>query len=166
MIVRATTLLSVLCLATTLVLAQGNERGTAQATVAGKSVLIEYGRPSLKGRDMLAEAVIGQPWRMGADAPTTLKTDVDLSFGSLRVPAGEYILRATKVAEGKWALNVHKTDPENRRASDSVADVPLTPAKLPAAVEIFTIELKGSKNEGEFEMRWGTTALKASFTAK
>jgi hypothetical protein len=166
MILRATAV-SVLVLGVTPLLAHGNERGKASATVAGKSVLIDYGRPSLKGRDMLAEAAIGQPWRMGADAPTTLRTDADLSFGSASVPVGEYILRATKVREGAWMLNVNKPDPENpQRAGEKVADIPLTAASLPASVETFTIELSGSKDKGEFAMKWGTTALKASFTAK
>lgn len=147
--------------------AQANPRGEALATAAGKSVFIEYGRPSLKGRDMLAEAAVGQPWRMGADTPTILKTDADLSFGSLPVPMGEYILRATKTAEGSWTLNVHKRDAENaRRVGEKVADIPLTLAKLKESVEVFTIELTAEKEKGEFQMKWGTTALKASFTAK
>jgi hypothetical protein len=33
-------------------------------------------------------------------------------------------------------------------------------------VELFTLELKGEKEKGEFEMKWGTTSLKAPFTAK
>ena len=166
MILRATTV-SALVLAVTPLFAHGNDRGKATATVAGKSVLIDYGRPSLKGRDMLAEAVIGQPWRMGSDAATTLRTDAELSFGSVSVPVGEYILRATKVGEGAWTLNVNKPNPENpRSAGEKVADIPLTAATLPASVEIFTIELTGSKEKGEFVMKWGTTALKAGFTAR
>ena len=107
--------------------AQGNPRGEAKAMVAGKAVSIDYGRPSLKGRDMLGQAQVGQAWRMGADAPTTLKTDADLSFGTAAVPKGEYILTATKVAADQWHLNVlAKAD----RAK--VADVPLAPGKLDA----------------------------------
>jgi len=153
------TAVSILVLGACPLLAHGNERGNATATVAGKSVTIEYGRPTLKGRDMLAEAVVGQPWRMGADAATTLHTDAELSFGSLSVAPGDYILRATKIREGAWVLNV-------MRASEKVADVPLTASTLPASVETFTIELTGSKDKGEFTMKWGTTALKAGFTAK
>ena len=141
--------------------AQGNPRGEAKATVAGKAVSIEYGRPSLKGRDMLGQAQVGQAWRMGADAATGLKTDADLSFGSVVVPKGEYVLTATKIASDQWHLNVlSKAD----RAK--VADIPLTQAKLDASVEIFTIALEGEKDKGEFEMQWGTTALKAAFTGK
>ena len=141
--------------------AQGNPRGEAKAMVAGKAVSIDYGRPSLKGRDMLGQAQVGQAWRMGADAATGLKTDADLSFGSVVVPKGEYILTATKVAADQWHLNVlAKAD----RAK--VADIPLTPAKLDSSVEMLTIALKGEKDKGEFEMHWGTTALKAPFTGK
>jgi hypothetical protein len=143
------------------VFAQGNPRGEAKATVAGKAVAIDYGRPSLKGRDMLGQAQIGQAWRMGADAATSLKTDADLAFGTVNIPKGEYILTATKVAADEWTLNIlAKAD----RAK--VADVPLATDKLAASVETFTIELKGEKDKGELKLTWGTTALGTTFTAK
>ena len=142
-------------------LAHGNERGEAKATVAGKTVAIDYGRPSLKGRDMLGQAQIGQAWRMGADAATGLTTEAELSFGTVSVPKGEYILTATKVAADQWTLNIlAKAD----RAK--VADVPLATAKLPASVEMFTIDLKAEKDKGELKLSWGTTGLATSFTAK
>jgi hypothetical protein len=142
------------------VLAQ-NPRGEAKATVAGKVVAIEYGRPSLKGRDMLGQAQIGQAWRMGADAATSLKTDADLAFGTVNVPKGEYVLTATKVSAEEWHLNVlSKAD------RSKIAEIPLAASKAPQAVELFTVELKGEKEKGAFSMSWGTTALKADFTGK
>ncbi len=141
--------------------AQGNPRGEAKATVAGKGVSIDYGRPSLKGRDMLGQAQVGQAWRMGADAATTLKTDADLSFGAVAVPKGEYVLTATKVEPDKWTLNVL-----NKADRSKVADIPLTAAKAEGAAEMFTVDLKGEGSKGEFRMQWGTTALKADFTGK
>jgi hypothetical protein len=138
-----------------------NPRGEAKATVAGKAVAIDYGRPSLKGRDMLGQAQIGQAWRMGADAATTLKTDADLAFGAASVPKGEYVLTATKLAADKWQLNVlSKTD------RLKVAEVPLTVGKVTSSVEVFTILLKGEKDEGGLLLCWGTTSLTATFTAK
>jgi hypothetical protein len=142
--------------------AQSNPRGEAKATVSGKTVAIEYGRPSLKGRDMLAQAEVGQAWRMGADSATTLNTEADLSFGGTTVPKGTYVLRATKVAADKWHLNVHKQD----EARTKVADVPLDPTKLPASVETFTIDLTGQQDKGKLSLKWGTTGLETSFTAK
>ena len=137
------------------------ERGEAKATVAGKSVSIDYGRPSLKGRDMLAQAQVGQAWRMGASAATTLKTDADLSIGTTRVPKGEYILTATKVDAQQWQLNVlSKTD------RSKVADVPLATEKLAQSVEVFTIDLTGAGDKGELKLSWGSTALRAAFAGK
>jgi hypothetical protein len=160
MLNRLTLATVALCVAAP-VFAHGNDRGEAKAIVAGKAVAIDYGRPSLKGRDMLGQAQVGQSWRMGADAATGLKTDADLAFGSVTVPKGEYILTATKVAADTWQLNVlRKAD------SSKVADVPLAQSKLDASVEQFTIDLKGDKDKGELKLLWGTTALAAAFTGK
>jgi opacity protein-like surface antigen len=142
--------------------AHAADRGEAKAKVAGKSVVIDYGRPVLKGRDMLAQAEVGKPWRLGADAATTLKTEADLSFGGVAVPKGTYVLTATKVAADKWVL----TAATNDAAAKKIAEVPLTPSTVAADVEQFTIDLKAEKDAGELTLTWGKTALKAAFTGK
>src|SRR5262245_35613720 len=140
--------------------AHGAPRGLAKAMVGGKSVSIDYGRPSLAGRDMLAKATPGEAWRMGADAATKLTTDGELSFGSASVPKGTYVLKATPDGSGAWTLNILKED------ETKLADVPLVVAKTKESVETFTIELRGQKEKGEIELLWGDTSLKAGFTAK
>ena len=140
---------------------QANPRGEAKATVGGKAVSIEYGRPSLKGRDMLAQAQAGKAWRLGADAATTLTTEADLAFGDVLVPKGTYILTATKVEADTWQLNVL-----NKADRAPVADVPLTAGKTDEPVETLTIKLKGEGDKGGFKMLWGETALGAGFTGK
>ncbi|HVQ28331.1 MAG TPA: DUF2911 domain-containing protein [Vicinamibacteria bacterium] len=138
------------------------ERGLAKATVAGKAVTIDYGRPELKGRDMLAQAEVGKPWRLGADDETTLKTEANLKFGTLSVPKGDYVLSATKVAEGQWQLNFAKSGADKA----VLGSVPLALQKVEASVEMFTIDLSGKGTDGEVSMRWGTTGLKATFTGQ
>ncbi len=136
-------------------------RGEARALVGGKAVSIEYGRPSLKGRDMLAQAQVGQAWRMGSGDATTLKTDAELTFGTVHLQRGEYILTATRLDTQHWQLNVlAKAD------RSKVADVPLTSEPLPQSVEQFTIELTGDGSKGELKLSWGTAALRSAFTAK
>ncbi len=148
-------------LASTTPLFAQSSRGEAKATIAGKAISIDYGRPSLRGRDMLAQAQIGQAWRMGAGDPTALKTEADLAFGKVKVPKGDYVLTATKLAADEWQLNVLGSKDHAK-----VADVPLTSEKLAQSVEQFTIELTGKGKTGELRLTWGGQALKTAFTAK
>lgn len=139
-------------------LAHGADRGQAQVTLAGKPISIDYGRPSLAGRDMLAQLQPGQAWRMGADSATTLKTEADLSFGGVALPKGDYVLQARVGSDGKWTLIA--------KQGDATKEIPLGHEKLAASVETLTIELTGSGNDGRFVMKWGVSALSAAFTAK
>ena len=136
-------------------------RGEAKATVAGKSVAVEYGRPTLAGRDMLGMAKAGTPWRMGSGSPTSLKTDADLAFGSVALPKGSYILTAVKDDKGAWT--VIATNPESNAKA---AEMPLASTTLKAPVEQFTIEVTGKGRAGEFAMMWGTVRMATSFTGK
>jgi hypothetical protein len=139
----------------------GNPRGQAKVELGGKSVSVDYGRPSLKGRDIFALAEVGKPWRLGADAPTTLTTETDLVFGSkAAVPAGSYVLTATKVSADSWELGISKGDVK-------VASTPLTLAKTKASEseEMLTITLEKSGDGARFEAAWGTSTLSTPFRA-
>jgi hypothetical protein len=138
--------------------AHGVDRGLAQVTLAGKSISVEYGRPSLSGRDMLAMLQPGQAWRMGADADTTLTSEAELTFGAATLPKGEYILKAKRGSDNKWMLVL--------TAGGNAVEVPLAEQKLGQAIEMLTIELSGQGNKGQFAMKWGVSALSAPFTAK
>ena len=137
------------------------DRGEAKGTFAGKSVSIDYGRPSLQGRDMLGRAEVGTPWRMGADSPTKLTTKAELNFGGVVVPPGDYVLTATKTAPDKWQIDV-------KRESGDPLEIALVSKTLPSPVEMFTIELTPDpdKSKGAILLTWGTTGLSAPFTAR
>jgi hypothetical protein len=136
-------------------------RGEAKAMVAGKAVAVEYGRPSLAGRDMLGQAKVGSPWRMGSGSPTSLKTDADLTFGTVMLPKGSYVLTAVKDEKGDWT--VIATSPDGKTKA---AEVPLKSTTLKDPVEQFTIAVSGKGNAGEFSMMWGTAKMSTSFTGK
>jgi len=153
-------------------LAQRNPRGTANLTLKGKTVSVEYGRPSLKGRtvdQMLSQLKAGDVWRLGADKSTTFTTVLDLAFGDVTVPAGEYSLWMQKQADNSWKLVFNKEHGKWGTQHDAAQDLVSAPLKqLQAAesVEMVTITLAEAGEGGVISIEWGTMKVTASFTAK
>jgi hypothetical protein len=88
-------------------------RETVGATLNGKKVAIDYGRPALNGRkvdELVAQLPADRVWRAGANEVTTLTTTTDLLIGGKKVPAGKYSVYVYAPATGDWAL-ILNTDP-------------------------------------------------------
>ena len=149
--------------------AQRNPRATARLEKGGQFVMVEYGRPSLKGRDMLGQLQPGKVWRMGADKSTTLTCSSNLSFGKVSVPQGSFSLWLRKADDKNFQLVVNKTTGQWGTEHDMIADfasIPLTMTQNSESVEQFTINFKEAPKGGDIELLWGTTSLKASFQFK
>ena len=76
-------------------------KATATATIAGKTITIDYSSPRVNGREghifnkggLIEQTHKSYPvWHTGANAATALHTDADFSIGDLDVPAGSYTL--------------------------------------------------------------------------
>jgi hypothetical protein len=166
--------LALAVLAGATVRSHGHPRGHVTATVAGKALSIRYARPALRGRDMAALLPPEQLWRMGADEPTLLTTEADLSFGPTQLPRGEYVLLGKRRTSGEWVLVIGRLTTKwvwswpPHRVTDIVtaAEIPLVPSELPESVELMTIELAGEAERGEFRLSWGRRSLSASFTGR
>jgi len=142
-------------------------RGKAELKAGSGSIAVEYGRPSLKGRDMLAMLKVGSTWRMGSGNATTLSTPVDLMFGTAKVAKGEYALVLKRVSEDAFALVIRSqagTGQHGQTGPQEIASVPLKKQVLPASAEMVTIDLKPASQGGTFVLSWGTTGLAADFT--
>lgn len=145
------------------------ERGKAEATIAGKKVAVDYGRPQLKGRDMLTRAPEGMVWRMGMNEATTIETAGDLQFGDVTIPKGAYSLFAKRTAEKSWELIFNKQTGQwgtRHDPSKDVARVPLSWKTKDDSTETLTIEVVPQGKGGEFKMTWGTHVLETPFTVK
>lgn len=144
-----------------------DDRGTASAKLGDATISIDYGRPQLRGRDMLAEAYDGMVWRMGMNEATEIKTDADLKFGETIIPKGSYSLWMKNVGEGNWELLFNKQTGiwgTEHSAAEDFATVPMTTSTNPQSVEQFTIELAAvDKTAGELKAMWGTTIASAKF---
>lgn len=135
----------------------GVDRGEAVLRLADGTVSVEYGRPALRGRDLEKMINPGQEWRMGANDPTTLKTDADLRFGERTVPKGEYTLKARADDQQRWNLLIQK------EGGETVAEVPLAFQKVDNSAELLTIELKEKGKGGAFVLHWGSLMLSTDF---
>jgi Protein of unknown function (DUF2911) len=181
-------LLSVALLAATNLVAQDapRERGTATASVGNKKVVINYGRPVLKGRsldDLLKQLPEDRIWRAGENQVTTIVAEGNLTIGDKKIPAGKYSLYVHVPLTGPWALVVnrdlgvplgtvfdkapeeHKNDPyphfrdyQKSVGAQEVARVPLQREKTGAPVEQFTIELKPAGKGATLLLSWGGEA--------
>jgi hypothetical protein len=152
--------------------AQAGPRGTSSLTLTGKTVSVEYGRPSLRGRttdEMLGRLPAGGFWRMGSDKSTTFKTEIDLAFGDVTVPAGEYSLWMQRQSDNSWKLVFNKQHGQwgtEHDASQDLASVSLEESKAAKPVEMVTLTLSKAGGGGTLTIKWGTLEVAASFTAK
>src|SRR5215216_576418 len=150
--------------------AQANAaRGKAEATINGKKVTIDYGRPDLKGRDMLSQAQPGMVWRLGMNQATQIETEGELMIGDKTLPAGKYTLWAKKTSDKSWTLAFHpKTGiwgaPPMKEGF--VAELPLAMTTANDSAEQLVISLADLKGKAGITIQWGTALLKGSFGVK
>ncbi len=152
-----------------MVWAQRNPRGTAQLTLEGKTVSVEYGRPSLNGRSvdqMLSQLNPGEVWRLGADQSTTFTASATVKFGDAAIPKGSYSLWARKEADNSWKLVFNKQHGQWGTDYDSKMDlaaVPLKETKTEKNAEQVSISLAKAGSGGEISISWGNMKLGTNF---
>ena len=149
--------------------AQQAKRGTAEATINGKKVSISYGRPSLQGRDMLAQATPGTVWRVGMNEATEITTDGTLVVDGKELKNGKYTLWVRKTGDNTWTLAFHpKTGVWGRPplTEGYAAETPLTLSKASDSAEQLVIDLADKSGAAEIKIHWGTALLTGTFGVK
>ena len=145
--------------------------GTATFTFSdGKTITINYSRPSMRGRKIFGELVpYGQVWRTGANAATTLKTDANLTIGGASVPAGTYTLY-TIPTEKKWTLIINKETGQWGTKYDEKQDfarVEMKTSKNASPTEQFTISFdQTNANAAVLKLDWADTTAKVDVAVK
>jgi hypothetical protein len=148
-------------------LGQLSPRDTVRAKLGKAHLLVDYGRPSKRGRTIFGGIVPwGEIWRTGANAATQFTTDVTLRFGQVEVPAGTYTLWSLPTSAGtKLIINrQHGQWGTEYDASQDLARVDLAADRLGAPVELFTIGLEGGPSGGTLSLVWDTTRFSVPFT--
>ena len=142
-------------------------RGGGAITVLGATITLDYGVPMKRGREIWGSLVrYGQLWRTGANRATHFKTDHELRFGELVVPAGEYTLFSIPEATG-GVLIINRQTGQNGQSYDQARDlerVPLRARALDREVEGCTIAVREEGGRGVLALQWDRTELVAEFT--
>jgi hypothetical protein len=150
----------------------------ARAAAQPARIRVDYGQPHLRGRTLHTDSLVpyDQPWRTGANDPTTLTTDVDLVVGGATLPKGRYVLQTLPTRAG-WKLLVQKfvETPPTAEAmaydpANDLARVDLRQSTLPAPLESLSIWLVPSTQpgapRGELRLAWGTVALATDWSVR
>ena len=138
------------------------------------TIKIDYGVPQVRGRPVhgALPADMDKVWRLGANAPTTLVTQVDLVIGGATVPKGTYTLFAKTASSGAWQLIVNKNSGEEGATYDASADlakVDLKSTHLTDPIESLSIWLVPSADgspKGELRIAWGDMAFSTTWSMK
>jgi hypothetical protein len=144
--------------------------GTADCTINGKKVTIDYSRPYLKGRKLGTDlAPYGKVWRTGANEATTLTTAIALDIGGAKVPAGTYTLY-TLPSEGTWKLIINKQTGQSGteyHPEQDLARVDMKKQEITVPVEQFTIALdQDSNSSADLNMEWEKTRVSVTIRAQ
>ena len=142
--------------------------GSAECRFAdGKTVHIDYSRPSMKGRKIFGELVpFDKEWRTGANEATMFVPNTTVEAAGTKVPAGSYTL-FTVPSQKQWTLIISKKTGEwgipYPGQSEDLARVPMRSEELSTSVEQFTISFERTSPEAcTLRMDWETTRAEVS----
>jgi Protein of unknown function (DUF2911) len=133
---------------------------TANVTLNGKAVTINYNSPRLKGRTIGSDIVpYGEVWRTGANPATTLITAGNLKIGTLDVPAGTYTIFTLPSAK-QWIFIVSKKTGEwgiPYPEGNDLGRTPMTSKPMSSSQENMSISFENTKGSStELHVKWGT----------
>ena len=152
--------------------ARVSPNGYAGTTVGTADVLVQYGRPSLRGRAYFADgaelAPAGAVWRTGANEAATVTFTGDVRVEGEPVPAGTYAL-FTVPGDGEWTVILNKTAQQwgsfrYDEAEDQlrVTVAPMTDAPMQEQFEIRFSEV--SEDAATMLLHWGTVGVPVTIT--
>jgi len=130
----------------------------------GLEISIDYSQPSKKDRLIFGEESAGalqpygQYWRLGANAPTEITFNKDVTFGGEPVAAGSYRMYAMPGADTFEVILNSETgvffgaaEPDYER---DVVKVQAPVQKTNTVVETFTIDIRSSENGATIAFSW------------
>lgn len=141
----------------------------ASGKVGGATITINYGSPSVKGRQVWDPsgtlAPYGKVWRAGANEATIFETDKDIKVEGKSLPAGKYSLFAVP-GEKEWKIifnsqtgqwGIKRGGEANRDPANDVLTVDVKSKSTDMTEKlVYEVTKKG------FELKWDKVAVPVS----
>ena len=143
---------------------QSSPKAVLSQVVGLTDVVVEYSRPSAKGRAIFGDLVpFENVWRTGANSATTLTFGEEVTIGDKKVAAGKYGLLSIP-SKNNWILIISKqldvTSPSAYKAESDVVRINLTPVTMANKVETFTMQFANVKSSScELNLQWENTSV-------
>lgn len=146
--------------------ARASPPDSASVELGDATVKLCYSAPSMRGREIMGGLVpYGEPWRMGANEPTTLHLPFAATVGSIRVEPGSYAVYAVP-GESEWTIVLNAAPDrwgipidEEIRAQD-VGSFTVRPERLEQPVERMSIDLEAAGGDaGRLVLEWENTRV-------
>lgn len=102
-------------------LPDASQSASVTQRIGTTDIAIEYHRPGVKGRVIFGGLVpYDQPWRLGANEPTTLEISDPVRIEGVEIPAGKYSFFAIP-GRDSWTMVLNK-DPQGAFGYDPAAE--------------------------------------------
>ena len=139
-----------------------SERSTVSQVVSGTEIVIDYSRPSARGRTELFGGAVawGRTWT-GANSNTTLHFSDDVTLGGEEVSAGTYGVWIQPMEEGSWQFMLHEDTTlfhtRHPPLEDGLLTLPMHTTQGADFVETMRWDLQDVRATGaELVLAWGT----------
>lgn len=128
---------------------------SSEFKVGSATIKINYGAPSVKGREIWGKLVpYGEVWRTGANEATTFETDADIKVEGKTLPKGKYGL-FTIPGKDEWVIIFNKKAEQwgsyDYKQGDDVLRVTVRPGLASAFQEQLKIE---GRVDGTVSITW------------
>jgi hypothetical protein len=127
---------------------------TATGKAGKANITINYGAPSVKGRNIWGDLVpYGKVWRTGANDATTFETDADIKIEGQSLAKGKYSL-FTIPEVGEWTIIINKNPRQwgaySYKQEDDVIRVKVKSSKSSSFNELLNYQVA----DGKVYIRW------------
>ena len=131
---------------------------SAEGTIDGVKIKIDYSSPSAKGRKMLGgKEPFGTVWRTGANETTSIELSGPVKIEGKDLAAGKYAL-FTIPGENEWVIIFNKTiawGPYSYKKEEDVLRVTVKSGKTDSFVETFLMAV----DKDQVTMKWENTIV-------